>query len=207
MLTVFRITGTILSGSRALAYFLPSHRKFTKSSDWDIFVPFPHQQIVHDQLVSQGFLNVERIKPQPKPDRFLVYDYFNAANAKIQLVALKVHWSMYDNIMNFHKSTVQNIISGWGVYSIHWQETFNKSGWLAERLAKYPDYEKQQIKEAKDIGGFTLKEWANTDARKLVENVFVAYYGRRADNEGDAVGYLSFEKLKGELLAQVGQLN
>src|SRR5256885_2285271 len=85
----FRDCGAILSGSRALSYFLPSQREYTQFSDWDIYVPYPHYPLLHDELVLQGFQSVERTKPSPNPELFRVFDYRNnLSNDKIQLVAL-----------------------------------------------------------------------------------------------------------------------
>ena len=116
LLEVFRKTKTVLAGSRAMSFFLPSQRIYTANSDWDVFAPYPHQQIMHDQLLAQGFFNIERIKQSHHPDRFKVYDFINANGDKVQLIALTQEWNLFECIMNFHKSTVQNFIAGSGAF-------------------------------------------------------------------------------------------
>ena len=124
LLQVFRKSGAILSGSRALSYFLPAQRVYTQNSDWDIFVPYPHQQLVHEELLLQGFYSVKRTKESRKPELFQLSDYRNASKEKVQLVALTSKWNLFDCLMQFHISIVQNFISGWGCGSIHWTTTF-----------------------------------------------------------------------------------
>src|ERR1700738_1200746 len=73
-LRIFRETGAILSGGRALAYFLPRLRRFSDAAqDLDIFVPFPNFERVHKEILSQGFFQVDRTKKQPNEEKFLVH--------------------------------------------------------------------------------------------------------------------------------------
>lgn len=186
LLRVFRETGAILSGGRALAYFLPRLRRFSDASqDWDIFVPFPHYEMVHKEILSQGFHEVERTKRQSNVERFLVHDYLNDGNTKVQVVALTAKWSIYDCIMDFHMSVVQNAITGWGCFILNWEYTFANRGWLAERLSGYPEYQmKAQMKYANY--GISIMPWTdwedkNLDARK----VFVVRWKRDGNGEGE----------------------
>jgi len=197
VLRVFRRTGAVLSGSRGLAYFLPSHRVFTNSSDWDIFVPHPNYYNVHEELLSQGFIFVPRTKPQLTPEHFLVYTYYNAAKEKVQLVALTRERTLYDCLMDFHHSLVQNFISGWGAYSIQWESTFNRAGWMAKRLDPYPKYQEEEIQKY-DRRGFRVVRWLD---RHLVsqgeQNIFAVYWPMKQSVCGQT--YLSFEELELEL--------
>jgi hypothetical protein len=178
LLKVFRETGAILSGGRALAYFLPRLRRFSDASqDWDIFVPFPNYELVHKEIVSQqGFYEVERTKKQPYEKRFLVHDYLNDENIKVQVVALTPEWSMYDCIMDFHVSVVQNGITGWGCFMLNWEYTFADRGWLAERLSVYPEYqEKARMKYANQ--GISIVPWTEwKDKNLLARKVFVVLW-------------------------------
>jgi len=198
LLQTFRHTGAILSGSRALSYFLPSHRQHTKSSDWDIFVPYPHQDVLREELLSQGCQPLIRTKPSRKPELFSVYDYQNMSNDKVQVIALTTQWNLYKCLTQFHMSVVQNFISGWGCFSIHWESTFAKRGWLAERLEPYPEYQETEIRKM-DAKGINLVRWNERDSVKSpTESVFAVYLPRMRNSCSHA--YISLEELENELL-------
>jgi hypothetical protein len=198
LLQAFRRTGTILSGSKALSYFLPSHRKFTMSSDWDIFVPYPHENLIHKELSSQGFHLTERNKEQRNPEHFLVHDYFNSDGEKVQLVALTSNRNIFDCLMDFHESVVQNFISGWGCFSVHWQSTFDRKGWMAQRLDPYPKYQMDEI-EKYDEMGIELVRWGERDAAAYQEcNIYAVYLPAKMNGLDHA--YITVEELKEELL-------
>jgi hypothetical protein len=201
LLQTFRRTGAILSGSRALSYFLPSHRQHTKSSDWDMFVPYPHQDVLREELLSQGCQPLIRTKPSLKPELFSVFDYRNMSNDKVQLIALTTQWNLYKCVTDFHMSVVQNFISGWGCFSIHWESTFAKRGWLAERLKSYPVYQEQVIQKM-DAKGVNLVRWNERDSVKCpTESIFVVYLPRLRKSCSHA--HISLEELENELLSPV----
>ena len=110
-----RETNTVLSGSRALGYFLPSIRKNVQSSDWDFYVPESERATVHQELLAQGYLLTKEKEPR---DQFTVFDYRNETGTKLQLVCLKSFWTFAACLRNFHSSIVQNVISGLGCYSV-----------------------------------------------------------------------------------------
>ena len=200
LLKVFRETGALLSGGRALAYFLPKLRRFSNASqDWDIFVPFPYFQIVHKEILSQGFYEVERTKGQPNEERFLVHDYLNVENAKVQVVALTAERSMCDCIMDFHMSVVQNAITGWGCFILNWEYTFANRGWLAERLSGYPEYQMTaQMKYANY--GISIMSWADWEDKNLeARKVFVVRW--KPDTNDDGEGTMSLTDWKALLSA------
>jgi hypothetical protein len=172
MLNTFRKTGAILSGSRGLAYFLPSLRHRIVDSDWDIFVPSANEELLHLELQVQSFKIIPREKPQPQPARFTVYNYLNYEKQKVQLVVLK-ECSFYECLINFHMSIVMNCITGRGAYSKFWKSTFEGRGWTAERLDGHPEYRNEQIeKYAKK--GIRLVQWAERD--ELEYDVFAVYW-------------------------------
>lgn len=169
LLRVFYSTGAVLSGGRALSYFLPRLRRLSPSSqDWDIFIPYPQYNVVHSEILSQGFQNIVRTKEQPDEARFTVYDYRNDENVKVQLVALTAEWSLFDCIMDFHTSVVQNGIAGWGCFSLNWEYTFADRGWFAERLTAYPEFlRKEEMKYAqKNITIVPWTAWEDCDLEK-----------------------------------------
>ena len=166
LLNTFRRSGAVLSGSRALAYVIPSIRSHTATSDWDIYVPYPHQLLVHDELVRQGFNAVERTK-QARPHEFWVFDYYNGGE-KVQLVALVQGHSLFDCFIDFHASIVQNFISGWGCYCMHWKTTFDGWGWIANRLDAFPKYRIELVaKEA--ARGMRLVPWKDRDLEECTQ--------------------------------------
>ena len=194
LLATFRRTGAILSGSRALAYFLPSIRPFTESSDWDIYVSFPHQETLHKELGKQAFLPIPRSKAQPKPSEFKVYNFRNdCGNVKVQLVVLEPGRSLYQCMMGFHLSIVQNCISGWGCYSMYWGSTLERRGWMAERLDGFPEYQTEMV-EKYGVRGIRLVPWAERERTNGV--VYAVSWGRRM---GDLERYITFGEFKKEL--------
>lgn len=201
LLHAFQCSGAILSGSRALSYFLPSHRMHTETSDWDIFVPSPYQEFLHQELLSQGFQSVIRTKAPRKPELFCVFDYRNSANVKVQVVALTAQWSLYACLMDFHMSVVQNFISGWGCVSVYSESTFAKRGWLAARLNSFSEYQDEVIREM-DVKGIKLVRWKEKESVKCPsDSVFVVYLPRARNGCGHA--YISLEELEKELVASV----
>jgi hypothetical protein len=167
LIRVFYSTGAILSGGRALSYIIPRLRQFSHTSqDWDIFIPFPQYDVVHDEILSQGFNKVERTKEQPNESKFIVHDYHNHENVKVQLVALTAEWSLYHCIMDFHTSVVQNAITGWGCFNLNWESTFSERGWFAERLAEYSAFRTKEEKKYAQKG-ITIVPWTDWDDKDL----------------------------------------
>ena len=209
LLQVFRNSGAILSGSRALSYFLPAQRVHTQDSDWDIFVPCPNRLLLHEELLLQGFRPVERTKKPRKPECFQLFDYRNAANEKVQLVALTSKWNLFECLMQFHISIVQNFISGWGCCCMHSETTLGRKGWMARRLDLTPDHSKEEIREMEKYKkgeiskygdrGIKLITWGERDMVNCPpDRVFVVYFSGKGKECGHA--YLSLEELERELI-------
>lgn len=195
LIRVFRETGSVLSGGRALVYFLPSLRRFSPSSqDWDIFIPYPHYHAVHSEILSQGFHKLERTKEQPYPQRFTVYDYFNDNNTKVQLVSLTAECGLYDCIRDFHTSVVQNGITGWGCFSMNWEDTFAGQGWFAERVAQYPEFQFRE-RAKYDRKGITIVPWSEWREKGCEERkVFTVHWG--VVEGGEVEGHVPLMELK-----------
>ena len=205
LLRVFRTSGAILSGSQALSYFLPAQRVYTQNSDWDIFVPYPHQQLLHEELLLQGFHPVERTKKPRKPGLFQLFDYRNASKEKVQLVALTSKWNLFDCLMQFHISIVQNFISGWGCGCIHWASTLSGKGWMAKRLDPTPGCSEQELRELDEYKkgeirkygdrGIRLVTWGERDVEERSSDfVFVVYFAGKGKESSHA--YVPLEELK-----------
>ena len=197
LLRAFRRSGAILSGSRAVSYFLPWHRLFTSNSDWDIYVPYPNYHIIHQELLAQGYTHLVSTKPQKTPQDFILHNYLNAKSEKVQVVALTPERSLFECLIDFFHSLVQNFISGWGCCSLHWENTFDRRGFLAKRLEEFPEYEELVI-EKWAVRKFKLVRWKDREQVNCrFTNVYVMYF---PDGErGFGQGYLSLEELEREL--------
>jgi len=180
LLRAFRRTGAVLSGSRALAYFLPSVRVHIGSSDWDIYVEHEHKETIHQELLQQKFIPLERKKPQRQPTQFMVYDYGrnkvdDGNGVKVQVVVLVEGRGIMNCIAQFHNSAACNYISGWGAASLFWQMTFDKHGFMAKRLTASVEYRKE-LKEQYMRRGIRLVEYEIRPKESIVENAFVVYF-------------------------------
>jgi hypothetical protein len=178
-LETFRATGTFLSGSRAYSYFLPSEREFTKDSDWDIYVPSPHFELVKAEIERrQGFKNIARNKKPRHPELFQVFDFLDESGRnKVQVNALTAAWDLHSCLKNFHITIVQNFISGWGCCSVRWGPTFDKMGYFARRINTAEFREKEKKKWA----GRGVRLVPFYDRKKVMGNsvsAFVAYWPR-----------------------------
>lgn len=175
MLQIMRDTNMVLSGSRALGFFLPSVREYVRSSDWDFYVPESERATVHEGLLSQGYHLIKEKEPR---DAFTVFDYRNETGTKLQLVCLKSFWTFAACLRNFHSSIVQNVISGPGCYSVYWKTTFEKEGWLAEKTEGY-GYGEYRIAQARKFAerGFTMVRWPerNVEVGKG-RHIFAVYW-------------------------------
>jgi len=195
LLEVFRESGTLLSGSRAYTFFLPSERRFTKDSDWDIYVPFPHFNLVKAELERQGFKTVPRNKEPHRPDLFEVFDFVNSSGHKVQANALTAAWNLHACLKNFHTTVVQNFISGRACCSIRWGPTFDKMGYFAKRInaTEYQEKETRKwngrgvklvpFKSRKTVMGDSVSAfvvyWPSGGKRKAFEHIRSEQLGKR----------------------------
>ena len=198
LLETFRCTGAVISGSRCLSYFLPSLRRFTLASDWDVYVPHPHQHILHEELIFQGcrLTNGDKV---PIPGQFKVYNYVNAANEKVQLVALVPERRLFDCLINFHTSVVQNYISGWGCCSIYWERTFEGRGWTVARLQEYPEYQKTLAEKYSGMG-MRIVPWEERERTLSEVNAFTVLWSAKEGCMGQT--YLSLKEVEMALSPQ-----
>jgi hypothetical protein len=200
MIKVMRATNTILSGSRALAYFLPSIRRHVQSSDWDFYVTEQDREIVHREFVLQGYFLVRRKKSEGILYPFTLLEYRNIDGETLQLVALHANITAFHILKDFHMSIVQNCISGFGCYSIFWGTTFRKEGWFAKRLDDFKEY-REKLAQKQAARGFDMIEymWRNHEVSDS-ENVFAVYW--KGHGFASTVAYLSYDELKMDLEAR-----
>jgi hypothetical protein len=145
-------------------------------------------------------VEIPREKEQRRPDRFNVHDYWNCSKVKVQVVALTATWNIYQCLMDFHMSVVQNFITGWGCYSVHWESTFEKRGWLARRLEGFPEYEVEEINKKRAMG-IELVPWKERDLEKSrKDSIFVVYWPVSGKDCGHK--YISRKELESDLLCQ-----
>ena len=181
-LKIMRETNTVLSGSRALAYFVPSIRRHVQSSDWDFYVPESNRELVHQELLSQGY---SLIKEKAATEQFTVVNYHNETGTKLQLVCLKPFWTFPACLKNFHSSIVQNVISGFGCYSVYWKTTFNMEGWFGEKMERV-DYEEYRAAQAQKFAerGFRMVRWPDRNAEAgQGRHIFAAYWRRKGNSD------------------------
>jgi hypothetical protein len=198
MMNVLRNTNSFLSGSRAVAYAVPSIRKHIQKSDWDFYCPFHQRETLHNEILSQGYLpdgsNEESVEPVY---RFEVSDYRNTHGHKIQLVALHPEWGAFNCVYDFNTSVVQNLITGYGFYSLRWEATFNRTGWFSCRLAPYEEY-REKLRWKWGARGVTVLDWEDRDMKvSAKQEVFSVYFQEAGDVE--ILQYLNFDSLKADL--------
>ena len=200
MIKVMRATNTILSGSRALAYFLPSIRRHVQSSDWDFYVNEQDSAIVQREFVLQGYLLVRRKESDGKLNPFTLLEYRNIDGETLQLVALHANMTAFLILKGFHMSIVQNCISGFGCYSMFWETTFRKEGWFNKRLDDFKEY-REGLAQKQAARGFDMIEymWRNHEVSDS-ENVFAVYW--KGHGFASTVAYLSYDELKMDLEAR-----
>ena len=137
----------------------------------------PIEPLLHSELIRRGFRNVERTK-QDRPSEFWVYDYMDNEGRKVQLVALAEGRAVFDCLMGFHHSVVQNIISGWGCYSMHWKSTFAGWGWMDLRMEdpKFPE-SKERLVAKWAARAMTLVSWKERDMDECTQpSIFAIYF-------------------------------
>jgi len=60
LLKMLRYTRSILCGQKLIGYFLPSCRSNDYSYPWDLHIPVRYEDIVHEELLEQGFVPCPR---------------------------------------------------------------------------------------------------------------------------------------------------
>jgi hypothetical protein len=128
----------------------------------------------------------------------LGYDYKDNEGRKVQLVALAKGRAVFDCIMGFHHSVVQNVISGWGCYSMHWKSTFAGWGWMVLRMEdpKFPE-SKERLVAKWAARAMTLVSWKERDMDECMQpSIFAIYFfGGKVCGEAE----LRLEELQNEL--------
>ncbi|PBK62671.1 hypothetical protein ARMSODRAFT_1024652 [Armillaria solidipes] len=121
--------GVLISGSTAIQFF---EREEYKDSDLDLYVNYSQGYAVKTFLLKAGYhfrprstqeqtfeANADRVARMVHPQ---VFDFYNAADKKIQLIASK--YSPVDAILQFHSTCVMNFITHSHAYSLYARATF-----------------------------------------------------------------------------------
>jgi hypothetical protein len=104
--------------------------------------------------------------------------------------------------MDFHNSLVQNFICGWGCCSIHWESSFEKRGWMAQRLDSYPEYQDELVRKWREKG-FKLVPWKDRESCNWKSgSVYVMYL----PGSGCGQAYISKNDLENEMVSKIANM-
>lgn len=202
LLYCMALTGTVISGSRALKYFVPEVN--IRDADWDFYTNGNRASVcTMKRCLAEMGTKWDTIEGHPEND-YSNMDHnidllrgiitYNDKECKVQLIWTDNQTAL-QNIQMFHSTCVQNVISGFGAFSMHYYLSQHLMSYIYNQSVLYD--ERQELALEKYIRrGIRMLNIRGTDTQGVITTYrFVGDSKTKVINFNNFLPYITGDKI------------